>query len=71
MSQCRGTTKKGDRCKRDSPQGSEYCSIHQDQEVRERTRTSKVEEWDREAIMTAALGFAVIGAIFLFRFRPR
>lgn len=67
MSQCEGKTRKGERCKRDARQGSAFCSIHQDQEVRERTQPDG--EWDRDAMMKAAIGFALVGAIFLFRFR--
>lgn len=68
MTQCRGTTKKGDRCKREARAGSEFCAIHQDQEVRARQAPSG-EEWDRDAIMKAAIGFGLVAAIFLFRFR--
>ena len=68
MTQCRGTTKKGDRCKRDAREGSAFCAIHQDQEVRERHIPNR-EEWDTEAIMKAAIGVGLVAAIFLFRFR--
>lgn len=68
MTQCRGTTKKGDRCKRDASPGSAFCGIHQDQEVRARERAGET-EWDWDAIMSAALGFALIGAILFFRIR--
>jgi preprotein translocase subunit Sss1 len=67
MAQCDGQTKKGERCKRDAREGSSFCTIHQDQEVR--ARKPRTEEWDQDAIMKAALGFALVGAIFLFRFR--
>jgi deoxycytidylate deaminase len=67
VAQCEGKTKKGDRCKRDTQTESSYCSIHVDQE--RRSRTQHTEEWDRDAIMKAAIGFALVGAIFLFRFR--
>lgn len=67
MAQCQGKTKKGERCKRDAMEGSAFCVIHQDQEIR--PRTERTEEWDQEAIMKAALGFAVVGLIFLLRFR--
>lgn len=67
MAQCDGQTKKGKRCKRDAREGSSFCTIHMDQEVRE--RKPRAEEWDQDAIMKAALGFALVGAIFLFRFR--
>ena len=62
MAQCEGKTKKGERCKREASDGSSFCSIHQDQAIREG-------EWDRDAIVKAALGFALVGAIVLFRFR--
>jgi hypothetical protein len=67
VAQCEGKTKKGDRCKRDTRTGSSYCNIHVDQE--QRARTQRTEEWDRDAIMKAAVGFALVGAIFLFRFK--
>lgn len=35
----------------------------------QRARTQRTEEWDRDAIMKAAIGFALVGAIFLLRFR--
>jgi hypothetical protein len=67
MAQCRGKTKKGERCKRDATESAGFCSIHVDQAVRE--RTERVGEWDKDAIMKAAVGFALVGAIFLFRLR--
>lgn len=67
MAQCEGNTKKGERCKRESRAGSSFCNIHMDQE--RRGRTQRIEEWDRDAIMKAAIGFALVGAIFLLRFR--
>jgi len=69
VAQCRGTTKKGDRCRREAQDGSAFCTIHQDQEIRPRAEPAAGSEWDRDAIMKAALGFALVGAIFLFRFR--
>jgi hypothetical protein len=67
VAQCEGKTKKGERCRRDAKDGSAFCSIHVDQEIRERAQPSG--EWDTDAIMKAAIGFALVGAIFLFRFR--
>lgn len=67
VAQCQGKTKKGDRCRRDTNEKSGFCSIHLDQEVRPRSEPSG--EWDQDSIMKAALGFALVGAIFLFRFR--
>ncbi len=67
MAQCQGKTKKGDRCKRDASDTSDFCSIHQDQEVRPRSEPSG--EWDTESITKAALGVALLGIIILFRFR--
>ena len=68
MTQCRGTTKKGDRCRRDAQEGSGFCAIHQDQEVRER-RERGTEEWDTESVVKAAIGLGLVAAIFLLRFR--
>jgi Family of unknown function (DUF5763) len=67
VAQCRGTTKKGDRCKRDARENSDFCAIHQDQEVR--PRTPRTEEWDRDSLVKAAIGLGLVAAIFLFRFR--
>ncbi len=69
MAQCEGVTKKGDRCKRDARDRSKFCAIHQDQEVRARQAPASDLEWDRDAIMKAALGFALVGAILFFRIR--
>lgn len=62
MAQCQGITRKGEQCKRDAPEGSAYCSIHQDQAVRA-PRAREAVEWDREAIMATAMGFALVGVI--------
>ena len=67
MAQCQGTTKKGDQCRREARGKAEFCTIHQDQEIRPRTERSG--EWDKDAIMKAAIGFALVGVVFLFRFR--
>ena len=68
MTQCRGTTKRGDRCKREAGEGTTFCAIHQDQEVRER-KAPTPQEWDKDAIVKAAIGFGLVAAIVLFRFR--
>lgn len=76
MAQCQGTTKKGERCKREAMEASAFCVIHQDQEIRPRTPrpersvgAAPAGEWDQEAILKAALGVAVVALVFLFRFR--
>lgn len=69
MAQCKGTTKKGDRCKREAGGDSAFCSIHQDQEIRPRSSKVSSEEWDTDAIVKAAIGLGLVAAIFLFRFR--
>jgi hypothetical protein len=68
VAKCQGTTKKGDQCKREPQGDSAFCSIHQDQEIRERSAPT-AQEWDREAIVAAALGFALVGVLVLFRIR--
>jgi hypothetical protein len=67
VAQCQGKTKKGDRCKRDAGDDSAFCTIHQDQEIR--PRTERTDDWDTDAMMKAALGFALVGVILLLRFR--
>ena len=68
MAQCQGTTRKGERCRRDAKEGEAYCAIHLDQAVRT-PRAKEVEVWDRDAIMAAALGLGLLGAIILLRIR--
>lgn len=67
MAQCQGKTRKGERCKREARPDSAFCSIHQDQEIR--PPVDDAAEWDTDAIMKAALGFALVGVILLFRLR--
>lgn len=67
MTQCEGKTRKGQQCKREARPGSPFCSIHQDQESR--PRSEHVEEWDTDALLKAAIGFGLVAAIFLLRFR--
>lgn len=70
MGQCKGTTRKGEQCKRDAQAGSAYCSIHVHQEIRAAREPAAAEtEWDRDALIKAALGFALIGVILFFRIR--
>jgi hypothetical protein len=68
MTQCQGITRKGAPCRRDAQEGSAYCTIHLDQAVRA-PKAKEVVEWDRDAIMAAAMGFALVGAIVLLRIR--
>lgn len=68
MAQCQGRTRKGEQCKRDASEGAAFCNIHQDQAVRS-PKAHEAVEWDRDSVMKAALGFALIGAILFFRLR--
>lgn len=68
MAQCQGITRKGEQCKRDAADNAAYCAIHQDQAIRA-PKAREVIEWDREAIMAAALGFALVGVIVFIRIR--
>jgi hypothetical protein len=76
MTQCAGTTLKGERCKREAREGSSYCSIHFEQPAR--AEPEPVSASDASASirspsdvdwMKAAIGLAILGAIVLFRFR--
>ena len=44
--QCKGLTQKGERCKRESAEGSEYCIGHADQAKQKETATAKPEKAD-------------------------
>jgi hypothetical protein len=68
LSQCEGTTKKGDRCKREARTASAYCAIHQDQEIRTKPPRSD-QVWDSDSIVKVAVGVGLVAAIFLLRFR--
>jgi hypothetical protein len=69
VAQCQGTTRKGDRCKRDAREGSAFCAIHQDQEIRARSEPTDSGEWDRDAVVKAAIGFALVGVILFWGLR--
>ena len=79
MTQCAGTTLKGERCKRDAREGSSYCSIHFEQVPRavpepERAASagataSGPAQRDARWMMQAAVGLGVVAAIVLLRFR--
>jgi hypothetical protein len=68
MAQCQGTTRKGEQCKRDAREGDAFCGIHLDQAVRA-PRAQEVLEWDRDAILAAALGFGIVAAIVFMRIK--
>jgi len=60
-------SKKGEQCKRDASGSGSFCTIHLEQEIRARTELTG--DLDKDAIMKAAIGFVIVGALFLFRFR--
>jgi hypothetical protein len=68
VAQCQGTTRKGERCKRDAKEGSRYCSIHFEQDTSDH-RTDEPVTWDRDTILKTALGVAVVGAVLFLRIR--
>ncbi|MEQ1855190.1 MAG: hypothetical protein ABL963_01905 [Longimicrobiales bacterium] len=68
MAQCAGTTQKGDRCRRDAREGSAYCAVHLEQEGRPRPEHPKT-PWTTDDKLKAALGFGILAALALFRFR--
>ena len=75
MTQCAGTTLKGERCRREASEGSSYCSIHFEQPPRPAEEPKaeaaaagpgpRADDW----MTTAALGLTVLAAIMLFRGR--
>jgi hypothetical protein len=62
VGQCRGTTKKGDRCRREAVSGSDYCSIHEEMESREGG-----DRWDEDFSDAAktVLGIAIAAVIII------
>ena len=79
MTQCAGTTMKGERCKREAREGSVYCSIHFERvtppgagpEPRAASgpTASREASPERDWMMKAALGVAALAALILFRVR--
>jgi hypothetical protein len=75
MTQCAGTTLKGERCKREAREGSSYCSIHFETPPRPSPEPAAAAAGAAEAphdadwMMKAALGLALVAAIVLFRVR--
>jgi hypothetical protein len=69
MTQCAGKTQKGERCKRESREGSEYCAIHIEQEGRPRADQPAADAWTKDDMVKAAVGFGILAAIVLLRIR--
>jgi hypothetical protein len=72
MTQCAGTTQKGERCKREAREASAYCAIHLDQESRPRTERPAAgvsSNWTPDDTFKAAIGFGILAAIVIFRIR--
>ena len=78
MTQCAGTTLKGERCKREAREGSSYCSIHFEKAppraepgsaATSGAAASSEAPRDVDWMMKAALGLAVAAAIVIFRIR--
>ena len=69
MARCHGTTLKGERCKRETQDGLDYCAIHEDQAPEGGRHPSSFGEWDTDALLKTAVGFALVGAIVLFRIK--
>jgi len=60
MAQCRGTTRKGERCRREAGEGSHYCSFHEPESAE-----SGGSGWNDELTDTAktVLGLAVAAIV--------
>ncbi len=67
MASCRGTTKKGARCKRKALEGSDYCVLHITQDPNAPSGREAIEELEgrlSEAAKTV-LGIAIAAGIVL------
>ncbi|MGE0160294.1 MAG: hypothetical protein AB7T31_12860 [Gemmatimonadales bacterium] len=76
MTQCAGTTLKGQQCKREAREGSRFCSIHFEQPPRSEPAASATDDAPAAAaprssdwMLQAALGMAAVAAIVFFRIR--
>ena len=65
MTQCRGTTKKGERCRREANAASEFCASHQSEES---TQGNPFDEMESRLSDTAkaVLGLAFGAVILLY-----
>jgi hypothetical protein len=61
MGQCRGKTKKGDRCRREASENSRYCSTHKPVKDETASRAS----WDDDLSDSAktVLGLAIAAVV--------
>ena len=70
MGQCRGKTKKGDRCRRDATESSRYCSTHKP--VKEETESGSAWDNDLSDGAKTVIGLAICAIVvcsFLVRGR--
>ncbi len=67
MASCSGTTKKGDRCRRNALKGSDYCAIHFAQDPAAPSGREAIEELEGRLSETAktVLGIAIVAGIVL------
>lgn len=69
MPRCRGTTQAGSRCRRAAPEGSDYCSQHEDQAPEDRGAGSADDPFGDG--LKIALGVLLVGAILYLGFPRR
>ena len=77
MTQCAGTTQKGERCKREAREGSEYCSIHFGRQAQPKEEAPSRSDsggrretaWTSDDTVRALIGIGLIIAIVAFRLR--
>lgn len=77
MARCRGTTKKGTRCRNAALEGKEHCYVHAKQaragggELGESDRDGKAEggrgvSSDRDELIRTVMGAALVGGVILW-----
>jgi len=66
MAQCRGTTQKGDRCRREAGEGSHYCSYHEPAEEETRRPGWNDDLTDSaKTVLGLAVAAIIVGAYLL------
>jgi hypothetical protein len=68
MARCQGTTRAGDRCKREAQEGSRYCYTHEPKENEQKAAASEAEatadeSLEMEEILPLVLGLLAAGLL--------
>ena len=66
MTQCEGTTKDGDQCKREAQSDSEFCHMHAPEPETDTQTCDEPAEWE-DFVPLILAGAATVGFVLLFK----